>query len=107
VALLNVLSRYFVFLREPGEPMQDVATILEQAARTLDEAPVAREILTAIPALRPELLAMYALACMDEAVVTPIFARSSASGSLMRRKIEPVIRAVLTQIAALRRPAHG
>jgi len=107
VALLNVLSRYFVFLREPGEPMQDVATILEQAARTLDEAPVAREILTAIPELRPELLAMYVLARMDEAVVTPIFAHSSASGSLMRRKIEPVIRAVLTQIAALRRPAHG
>ena len=50
---------------------------------------------------------MYTLAHMDEAVVTPVFARSSASGSLMRRKIEPVIRTMLAQIAALRRGAHG
>jgi hypothetical protein len=50
---------------------------------------------------------MYALARMDEAVVTPVFARSSASGSLMRRKIEPEINAVLAQIAALRRTAHA
>lgn len=107
VALLNALSRYFVVLRAPGEPMQDVAAILEQAAHMLDEAPVAREILAAIPELRPQLLAMYALAHMDEAVVTQIFARSSASGSLMRSKIEPVIRAVLAQTAALRRAVHG
>jgi hypothetical protein len=60
-----------------------------------------------LPSLEPELRAMHALARMDEAVVTPIFARSSASGSLMRRKIEPVIRPVLEAIAVLRRPAHG
>jgi hypothetical protein len=107
VALLNVLSRYFVVLRASGEPIQDVAVILEEAAHTLDAVPVAREILAAIPELRPELLAMYALARMDEAVVTPVFARSSASGSLMRRKIEPVIRTVHAQIAALLRTVHG
>lgn len=107
VALLNVLSRYFVVLRASGEPTQDVAVILEETAHTLDALPVAREILAAIPELRPELLAMYALARMDEAVVTPVFARSSASGSLMRRKIEPVLRTVHAQIAALHRTAHG
>ena len=107
VALLNVLSRYFAALRKPGEPIQDVATILDEAANALDAEPVARELLAALPELRPELLAMYTLAHMDEAVVTPVFARSSASGSLMRRKIEPVIRTVLAQIAALRRSAHG
>ena len=107
VALLNVLSRYFAALRKPGEPIQDVATILDEAANALDAEPVARELLAALPELRPELLAMYTLAHMDEAVVTPVFARSSASGSLMRRKLEPVIRSVLAQIAALRRSAHG
>jgi len=107
VAVLNALSHYFLVLRELDEPIQDVTAILEAAARTLDEAPAARELVAAIPALRPQLQAMYTLARMDESVVTPIFARSSASGSLMRRKIEPVIHAVLVQIAALHRTAHG
>jgi len=107
VALLNVLSRYFVVLRKPDEPVQDIAAIMEEAARALDAEPVVRELLDVLPELRPELLAMYALARMDEAVVTPVFARSSASGTLMRRKIEPVMRVVLAQIAALRCSAHG
>ncbi len=107
VALLNVLSRYFGVLRTADEPMQDVAAILEAAAHTLDETPAAREILTAIPELRPQLLAMYALVRMDEAVVTPVFARSSASGTLMRSKIEPVIHAVQSQIMVLRHTGHG
>ncbi len=107
VALLNVLSRYFAALRKPGAPMQDVVAILEEAANTLDVEPVARVLLAAKPALRPELLAMHVLARMDESVVTQVFAHSSASGSLMRRKIEPVTYTLLAQIAALRRAAHG
>jgi hypothetical protein len=107
VALLNVLSRYFVALRKPGEPIQDVAVILEEVALVLDTEPVASKLLAVLPELRPELLAMYTLAHLDEAVVTPVFARSSASGTLMRRKIEPVIRTVLAQITALRRNTHG
>lgn len=107
VALLNVLSRYFAALRTADEPLQDVATLLESAAHTLDEAPATQKILAALPELRPQLLAMYALARMDEAVVTPVFARSSASGTLMRRKIEPVLQAVLAQVAVLRGTAHG
>jgi len=39
--------------------------------------------------------------------VTPIFAHSSATGTLMRRKIEPVIKPVLAQIAVLRYTPHG
>jgi hypothetical protein len=42
------------------------------------------------------------LARVSEAQVTPIFARSSAIGSLMRRKIEPVVNGVLADIGLLR-----
>lgn len=107
VALLNVLSRYFAALRVHDEPLQDVVSILEEATHKLDSTSAAREILARIPELRPEILAMYALARMDEAVVTPVFARSSATGSLMRRKIEPEISTILAQIAALRRTTHA
>ncbi len=107
VSLLNVLSGYFAVLRTTGEPLQDIAAIPGTATHALDEAPAAREILAVRPSLRASLLAMYMLARMDEAVVTPVFARSSAAGSLMRRKIEPVIHAVQAQVAALRRATDG
>lgn len=101
VALLNVMSGYFGLLRTSGESLQDVAQILEVSASALDEIPSAVEILAFRNQLRVQLLAMHALAHMDEAVVTPVFAQSSASGSLMRKKIEPAIHAVHEQITVL------
>ena len=107
VALLNSLSGYCRDLRSGDGPCQDVATILTEAEVAVTEQGEAQALLATVPELWPEARALYALARMDEAIVTPIFARSSASGSLMRRKIEPVLQPVLEQIAVLRRPAHG
>jgi len=107
VALLDSLSRYFHDARLGVEPCQDIQAILADAENAASQAPEAGAILSVAPDLRPEILALYALARMDEAIVTPVFARSSASGSLMRRKIEPVIAPVLEQIATLRRVRHG
>jgi hypothetical protein len=107
VALLNALSGYFGDARTHTEPCQDVAAILSDAETAIGKEPEAQVLLAAIPALRNEAKAVYTLARMDEAIVTPIFARSSASGSLMRRKIEPVLQPVLAQIAALRQAPYG
>jgi hypothetical protein len=107
VALLNVLSGYLAGVRFAAEPCQDAAVILDEATRLLDEHPAARAVLAVIPALRAELVALYALARLDEAVVTPVFAHSSAAGSLMRRKIAPLIEAMQTQLAVLRGGPHG
>ncbi|MCK7576980.1 MAG: hypothetical protein MZV65_14805 [Chromatiales bacterium] len=107
VALLNVLSGYFSRVRHGDDPGQDVETIVRDAAAAAGREPPAQELLAALPALQPEVVAVYALARMDEAIVTPVFARSTASGSLMRRKIGPVIGPVLEQIAVLRHVRHG
>jgi len=107
VALLNALSRYFESARLVDEPCQDPAAIVAAAETAASEDPGVCALLAVAPELRAEIVAMLALARMDEAIVTPIFAHSSASGSLMRRKIEPVIRPVLAQIAVLRGSTHG
>lgn len=52
--------------------------------------------------LEPQLEAAARLAALSAEAVTPIFARSTAIGSLMRRKIEPVISGVLADIRLLR-----
>lgn len=107
VALLNVLSGYFHAARHTDAASQDAAVIVQDGAGAATSEPPARELLAALPSLQREIAAVYALARMDEAIVTPIFARSSASGSLMRRKIEPVIRPALDQIAVLRGSVRG
>ncbi len=53
-------------------------------------------------ALAPQLEAAARLARMSDAQITPIFARSTAIGSLMRRKIEPLVSGVLADIRLLR-----
>jgi hypothetical protein len=107
VALLNALSGYCHELRLHAEPSQDMTAIMAEADAALAQQHEAQVLLSALPGYQSEARALYALAGMGEAIVTPIFARSSASGSLMRRKIEPVIQPVLEQIATLRRVPHG
>jgi hypothetical protein len=107
VALLNALSGYFQAARHDHEPCQDVADILAGARMATGQSDAAQALLAAAPDLETELTAIHALARMDEAIVTPVFAHSSASGSLMRRKIEPILKPVFEQIAALRRRGHG
>lgn len=56
----------------------------------------------ACPELEAEWAAVEALARVSEAQLTPIFARSSAIGSLMRRKITPLVEPILAHIRILR-----
>lgn len=107
VALLNTLSRYFIAARNGHEPCQDTTVIMADAESTATRSIEAQSLLAAAPTLAREIFAAYALARMDEAIVTPVFARSSASGSLMRRKIEPILKPVLEQMAVLRGAARG
>jgi len=102
VAMLNALSRYFDAARTNRGPSQDVQAILLDAQQDASTTAESKSVLAAIPSLQPELAAVHALARMDEAIVTPVFARSSASGSLMRRKIEPVLKPLFEQVAVLR-----
>lgn len=60
-------------------------------------------LLAAVPELAGALAALRALGDVDESLVAPVFARSTAIGSLMRRRIEPLcapLRAHLTALLA-------
>lgn len=71
-------------------------------AETLDTERAA--VTAAIPALQAEANAIVNLARASDALTAPIFSRSTAIGSLMRRKIEPVIHPILSEISALLHP---
>ena len=59
------------------------------------------ELLNALPDDRCTMEALLILAQVDGELVTPIFARSSAVGSVMRKRIEPVVTPILAQLDTL------
>jgi hypothetical protein len=73
--------------------------------RQADETPrtAAREsLLKAVPRFEPDCSALDALAAVDADSVRPIFLKTTAIGSLMRRKIQPIVTPLLDSIAVLR-----
>ena len=58
-------------------------------------------VLTATPTLRQEVIAVLTLAHCGEAWATPIISKTSASGTLLKRKLEPIVEPLLSQIAVL------
>lgn len=69
----------------------------------LDWNQVDQPLCDACQSFGPKLEAVARLARCDDGEVKAIFARSTAIGSLMRRKIEPVVAPLLSAIAELRR----
>lgn len=59
-------------------------------------------LLQTFPQLKPEICAVLVLSGVSTALVEPIFARTTAIGTLMRTKLEPVTLPLLQQIAVLR-----
>lgn len=105
VALLNTLAAYFASVRPADCGGNDVEAILAYADAVCTgkaQSATLRELLDAVPELAGEVRAMLALACMDAEVATPVLARTTAAGTLMRKKLEPVAIPILQQLAVLR-----
>jgi hypothetical protein len=81
-----------------------VAWLLDEIGKYLSAARSAdpRAVLAAAPELASEIAAVQALAQCGEALATPIISKTSAAGTLLKRKLEPVVEPLLAQIAVLR-----
>lgn len=102
-ALLNTIGHYFCDLRLGCVRLRSMADLdAAVAARLADGQDAVAPLLAALPALRREVEAMLFLAEVSEAAVTDIFAHSDAVGSVMRGRIEPVVKPILARMAVLR-----
>jgi hypothetical protein len=99
-ALLNAIGRYFQPVRGKAFSARDVQAIVAGCEK-LDE-PEAASIVAACSGLKAEAVATLALAQASEELIVEILAKTSASGTLLRRKLDPVIQPLLAQYAALR-----
>jgi hypothetical protein len=85
---LNALAQWCAPLRQADEAARRSARVA---------------LLDAAPQFEADCAALDALAAVDADSVRPIFLKTTAIGSLMRRKIQPLVTPLLDAIAVLRR----
>ncbi len=109
--LLNAMGNYFRSGFHPAlfssasidNLIMDAAQLCASSTADDDSQSVALQLLLqTLPQLKPEICAILALSGVSNALVEPIFARTTAIGTLMRTKLEPVTLPLLQQIAVLR-----
>jgi hypothetical protein len=96
---------YFSPVRPEGDPNSTIDELLAQASALEDGggAPAAvRGCLLAVPGLKAEIAAMHVLAGLGYGALRPVLRDTTAIGSLMRKKLKPVIDPVLAQVDVLR-----
>ncbi|MEJ2459202.1 MAG: hypothetical protein P8Y58_14100 [Novosphingobium sp.] len=103
---LDEIAAYFQALR--GEPVDATLQELESGAEAwLDSDADARSVVAVSPQLRQPVLAMYVLSGLGYGAVRPVFKGTTAIGSLMRKKLAPVMEVLYRHLDALAdRPGH-
>ena len=103
----NALGEYFRAARLGAPDTRDIHAILENAQQVLtqsDHPPPLAAVLRAAPNLKNECRALLVLSQLGEAAVTEIMARTTAEGSLLRRKLEPVTAPIRHELDILLAP---
>lgn len=105
IVLLDALASYFAELRQQhvcsGETVEAIVKNVELFIASQQPASPLGQLLQALPELKREVHAMLALSCMDVDIGTPIMSQTTASGTLMRKKLEPVSLPIMQLIAVL------
>src|SRR3989304_10274126 len=103
-ALMDIIGNYFRPARSAAQPAGKIDAALKCTETLMASArDELKALLEGVPELTGEIGAMLTLAHASERLVTPIIAVTTASGTLLRRKLEPVVNPVLLQYAVLRK----
>ena len=100
-ALFNALGAQFASLR-PASPIDPAIAALEAEAEHRLAEPAVQAVLAAAPAMEPELRALLFLSRVDNNLARPVFRTTTAVGTLMRRKLEPITGPIQARLAVLR-----
>ncbi|MHB8453863.1 MAG: sulfur reduction protein DsrS [Acidiferrobacterales bacterium] len=109
ICVMNAIGGYFRGSTPLDEPPRDMNAAIELACMQYESAagaathtgPLA-EIVQSVPLLKQEILALLAVSQVSETMLNPIFSHTTAVGTVMRKKIEPLVKLILQQYAVLR-----
>lgn len=105
MALLNAVASYF----SVGAPLNcsgaNIEVIMAKVELFCADANqfMLQQLLHAVPEHTAEIRAMLALACMNAQVAMPILAITTAGGTLLRKKLEPITEPIFELFAVLKR----
>ena len=106
--LFDVIARYFESIRPLNyDDEMNILTLIERAANQCETCQDTtsierREVLAVMPQMPESIKAMLILSGLGYSVLRPIFSRTDAIGSLMRKKLAPVTAPILEQLAILK-----
>ena len=106
VSLLHAIAGYFGPLRSGTGKREYLEEIFADADAMIADGCKAKdplgEILSAVPGQDNLIRAMIMLSMVDEPVVNPVFSRTDAIGTVMRKKLQPVFGPIQRQLDILR-----
>ena len=100
-SLLNAIAMYFQQVKPESYTADDINAIVDEAERLCDTDEAIKAVLDRLPQLRDAVRASLILSCLSVKLVNPIFARTDAIGTMMRKKIQPVTDTIFEQLAVL------
>jgi len=104
VELMHALAQYAEHLPLDSRRRSTIEDIWHEVDALLDGAGAPgtlTEMVRALPDARHHVRAMLMLAMLDEPILDPVFSRTDAIGSVMRRKLGPVIEPIQEQLQIL------
>ncbi|HFD32754.1 MAG TPA: hypothetical protein ENJ28_08640 [Gammaproteobacteria bacterium] len=105
ISLFKVIREYFSSIRPNDVTYQSIETLISDTDKymtiTANQTKELKSIINSAPELLPAIKAALVLSLIDEALLTPVFSRTDAIGSLMRRKIEHIVSPLLNEISNL------
>ncbi len=107
ISLLAAVAKYFESIVPEKFTEDDIGSIHEEAkslccGNNKDLNDVFAVLNDTVENVSAQLCAMTVMACLSVKLVNPIFARSDAIGTVMRKKIKPVTDPMLEQLKVLR-----
>jgi hypothetical protein len=106
VSLLHAIAAYFYSIRTNDAAHQTMDGVLAAADKLMISGAVPGnalgELLARVPGIEREVHAMLVLSMVDEPLVNPIFSRTDAIGTVMRKKLRPVSEPLQQYIDRLR-----
>ena len=100
-SLLDAIAAYFIQVRPENFTTEDINAIGDEAEQLCKTDEEIQAVLQQLPELEADIRATLLLSCLGVKLVNPIFARTDAIGSMMRKKIQPVTEPILEQLAVL------
>jgi len=106
ILLFKSIKDYFEKARPNQVEYQDIELLLSDANKYVDVTATQFDDLKAVLELAPELSsiirAIIILSLVDESLLSPVFSRTDAIGSLMRKKIQHITHPLLEEISSFR-----